>query len=559
MRFVIIFTLEVPLNLLNYKNKIIMKKKLLFGVFGCLFGLWQIRAQNTISDNPQDSVPYNYVLLEDFSGTWCNSCPQLADSLAALEKDFEKLSIIGYQLGEIKEEVSFFYNMDSYGRSGYYDTVRSIPSLFVNGSNANIYKPRPEVEKAFRKKTTYRLELTVSHIPNRAASRDSFQINVKVNCSRPDNSRQIRLHLAFTQDHFAFQWYNQIELNHALTFMYPDKNGTEVLLDETGHADFSFGFGIDYSKSRFPVKNGTITAFLQDQTILRYDTLADRRIRAIKDNTILQVDKAYLGNGAYTQLNEGDIQDADFHSRNPEIADRQSARFYDNTFGTVDAYHWEFEGGNPAVSDLATPKVFYEKPGNYAATLTVTKNGKTSSIRKENAVSVLDVQPKFVIEPATARPYQTVKIHLVSLADECSWKFPGGSTFTATGKDVTTSYSYEGLFDIEAEISYKSPRTGRTYSLDSTAREAISINRNATANNRPDKQETIRIISREGGRFMISGTKGNFEYADVFSLNGQHVARFQSEDFDLAFCPSGIYIVCVKLQGNMPVSIKIHR
>lgn len=536
-----------------------MKKFFLSGILCILFGLWQAGAQNVVSDSPQDSVPYNFVLLEDFGGTWCNSCPQLADSLAALEKDFENLSIIGYQIGEVKEEVSFFYNMDSYGRSGYYDTIRNLPTLFVNGAKANVYKPRPEVEKALRKKTAYRLELAVNHIPDRAASRDSFQINVKINCSHPDNSRHIRLHLAFTQDHFAFSWYNQTELNHALTFMYPDNKGTEVLLDEAGHAEFSFGFGIDYGKSRFPVKNGTITAFLQDQTVLKHDTLPDGRIRAVKDNTILQVDKAYLGNGDYTQLNEEELQSADFHSRNPEIADRQSARFYDNTFGKVESWHWEFEGGNPAVSELESPKVFYEKPGNYAATLTVTKNGKTSTVRKENAVSVLDVQPKFVIEPAVAKPYQTVRVRLVSLADECTWKFPSGTPFTASGTEASTSYYSEGLFNVQASIRYKSPQTGRTYALDSTAKEVVVISTTATANERTEMRNNLRINLQNGSRFMISGAERNFEYADVFSVNGQHVARFQSEEFDLASCPSGIYIVCVKLKGDIPVSMKIRK
>ena len=341
--------------------------------------------------------------------------------------------------------------------------------------------------------------------------------------------------------------------------MFPAQVCTEVLLDEAGYAEFSFGFGIDYSKSCFPVKNGTITAFLQDRTFLKYDTLRDGRIRAVKDNTILQVDKAYLGNGDYTQLNEEELQGADFHNRQPEIADRQSAHFYDNTFGKVDSWHWEFEGGNPAVSDLASPKVFYEKPGNYAATLTVTKNGKTSTVRKENVISVLDVQPKFVIKPTQAKPHQTVTVRLVSLADECTWKFPGGSPFSVSGKEASTSYYNEGVFNIQAAVSYTSPKTGRTYTLDSTAQDAITISLLATANDRMEMRNNLRIIPRDGDRFMVSGSEGNFEYADVFSLNGQHVARFQSEEFDLASCPSGIYIVCVKLKGDIPVSVKIRK
>ncbi|MCM1042364.1 MAG: PKD domain-containing protein [Bacteroides sp.] len=534
-------------------------KKMLYAVLFC--GILQLSQTGAEAQNAtQDSVPYNVVLIEDFGGTWCSSCPRVTDSLAKLEQEFANLAIIGYQIGEVNEEVNFFYNTDAYARNGYYDTIRYYPSLFVNGSEANIYRPYGKVDSARNKKTPYRLELSVNHIPDRAISRDSFQIKVKISRNNPDKSRKIRLYIAFTQDHFAYKWYNQTELNHALTFMYPDGNGTEVVLDETGKAEFSFNFGADYSKSHFPVKNGSITAFIQDDTFLRYDTLRDGKVRAVRDKTILQADKVYLGNGDYTQINEDELQGADFHNRHPEIADRRSARFYDNTFGQVDAWHWEFEGGEPAVSDLPSPTVFYAEPGNYAATLTVNKNGKTSSIRKENVISVLDISPKFVLDPPMARPNQTVKIQLVSKADECDWILPGGSAITASGKEVSTSYFYEGQYNIQVKTSYTSPQTKRVYTFDSTAKNVITISKDApVANGNPDLTEKTRITPLQNGLFLIQGTKGDLEYADVFSINGQQILRTKTPEFDLSTYPSGMYVVCVKTRNNRPVSVKIQK
>ncbi|MCM1532164.1 MAG: hypothetical protein NC048_07265 [Bacteroides sp.] len=534
----------------------------LYGVLGLMSA--KSPAQTVPAGNPQDSVPYSFVLVEDFAGTWCNYCPRLTDSLAVLEKEFDNLSIIAHQIGETREEVSFFYNTDAYARSGFYDTVRNLPTIFVNGSEGNTYNPRAAIRKALEKKTIYRMDLSVDHFPDRARSRDSFEIKVSLRCPKPDASRRLILYLAFTQDHFAYKWYNQTELNHALTFMYPNGEGTPVVLDEKGEAEFSFAFGLDYAKSRFPVKNGSITAFVQDATVLRYDTLRDGRIRAVKDKTVLQAQKAYLGDGQYTHLREGeDLTGADFHNRNAETATWQAVRYYDNTMGDVTALHWEFEGGAPAQSDAANPVVYYAAPGRYATTLKVTQNGKTSEIRKENVVSVLDVRPRFSIEPALARPRQNIRVRLLSLSDSCTWHFAGSTDFLVTGKEAAIVYPYEGNYNVQVSVQYRSPETGKRYSFDSTSINAVTIDPNApvySANDPEGLRETIRVRRMAGShRFEISGAEGLLEYADIFSVSGRRVLRTQKAVFDLSPYPDGIYILSVKTKGSQPISFKISK
>ncbi|MDE5574087.1 MAG: hypothetical protein K2I87_00050 [Bacteroidales bacterium] len=511
----------------------------------------------------QDSVPYGFVLVEDFGGTWCNNCPALTDSLVAIAKQIENMAIVGYHIGETRPEVAFLYNYDAYGRSGYYDTVQSLPSAFVNGKKVEkTNKIRQSIEEAASRKTPYELKLEVAHFPDRMHSRDSFSINVHIQRVAPDIDRRIRLYLAFTQDHLVYKWYNQSEVNHALTFMYPNQEGTMVELDDKGNADLSFRFGADYAKSRFPVKNGNLVVFIQDETVRGYDTLYNGKIRPRKDNTVLQTARIYLGEGDYTHIEDGNVSDADFHNRNAEIADRQSARYYDNTFGTVDSYHWVFEGGEPAVSDLASPTVFYNTPGNFATTLTVTRNGKTSTIRKENVISVLNVYPKFSITPSVAKPNRNIKIRLLSEADTCTWSLFGSNLFTAEGKEISVSYPFEGKYNVQAKIIYTSPVSGRTYTYDTTAKNAIEIDQNApVANNPANFAENIRVNRLQDGsqRFGISGVEGMLEYADVFSMSGQCVLRARTEILDLAAYPAGIYVVCVKTKGNQPVSFKISK
>lgn len=537
-----------------------MKKKLHAKFIFCL--LFSILfAYTHKTQAAQDSVPYSFVLVEEFGGTWCTSCPALADSLASISKQIDNMVVIAYHISETKPEVSFLYNYDAYGRSGYYDTVHSLPSAFVNGKKVDkINKIRQAIEEAGNKKTPYELKLDVAHFPDRLLSRDSFSINVHIQRVAQDIDRKIRLQLAFTQDHLDFKWFNQNEVNHALTFMYPHQEGTLVTLDETGSADLSFHFGADYAKSRFPAKNGSIIAFIQDETVRGYDTLPyGETIRPRKDNTVLQAVKVYLGDGNHTVLNDGEITGADFHNRTPEIANYQSARYYDNTISGADSYHWEFEGGEPAFSEDLNPKVLYPQPGRFATSLTITRNGVSNTIRKENVISVLDIKPRFTLTPATARPNSPIEIKLISEADSCRWMFLGGDPLIVEGGEATVTYSYEGLYDVKVAVFYKSPVTNTLYSFDSTAFKIINISQDAVLNQVP-LQATVQVKRIPGSQsFRIANTDGRLEYADIFSVEGKRILRTHHTEFSLSAFPKGIYIVNVKLAGSRPFSFKLSK
>ena len=156
-----------------------IKKILPLAIFYATIPLLPAMGQaQTPGTQNQDSVSYNFVLVEEFGGTWCTSCPALIDSLSAVAQQIDNMAIIGYHSGETRPEVSFLYNFDAYGRSGYYDTIRSLPSAFVNGKEVEkTNQIRYEIEKAAIQKTPYELQLEVSHFPDRMASRDSFLIN----------------------------------------------------------------------------------------------------------------------------------------------------------------------------------------------------------------------------------------------------------------------------------------------------------------------------------------------------------------------------------------------
>ncbi len=72
---------------------------------------------------------------------------------------------------------------------------------------------------------------------------------------------------------------------------------------------------------------------------------------------------------------------ADFYANKAKSCQGQTVLYnstsYNNTTGLT--YSWNFDGGAPATSTLATPSVTYSVPGNYSTTLTITNAAGTST------------------------------------------------------------------------------------------------------------------------------------------------------------------------------------
>jgi len=120
---------------------------------------------------------------------------------------------------------------------------------------------------------------------------------------------------------------------------------------------------------------------------------------------------------------------------------------YDPDFSEGNAtavFAWEFEGGDPATSDLQNPTVCYDTPGVYDVTLTVTDNiGESAPLIETGYVTVDNCGPQFVISVDNDMPCANEQcINLSSEGttgnniDPESWVW----TFThEDGLDVVTS------------------------------------------------------------------------------------------------------------------------
>ena len=515
------------------------------------------------NENLSDSLPMNAVLIEDFLGTWCNNCPRIADSISRLLEDYPDICVIGYHTNEIRADVSFLYHTDTWQRSCYYDTIRSVPTVFVNGRELDGFSDfRPMVEEGLERKTPYDLQVEARHFPLREACRDSFEIDVKIRKIATDTLRKLRLHLAFTQDHLPFGWYDQPEVNHANTFMFPDGNGTEVSLDAQGEAVFHFAFSKSYQESRLLMNNAHLVVFLQDERTVRHDTLYNGGLKPVKDNSILQVRAVDFSQGAFTYGLET-LSEPDFHAWQRETPNGQQIQFHNNTFGNNLSLRWIFEGGQPESSQEAHPVVLYPETGLYDVSLQAESAEGTLSRTRPDWIRVLDVRPRFQADPNPAKPGQTIRLELLSEADSCEWRFFGGSPFLSYGKTTEVEFPLEGMYNVQVATFYRSPQTGILYSYDSTATGFIEIREDASiapGSLQSETETSLRVMPLPGldaGYQVLS--ESPLEYVEVYSMDGSRVLESRNRTFSLSGQSRGIYIVVAKMQGCKPVARKIAR
>jgi PKD repeat protein len=81
---------------------------------------------------------------------------------------------------------------------------------------------------------------------------------------------------------------------------------------------------------------------------------------------------------------------ADFYANKVFSCSGQNVTYNNTSYNStaVTNYTWTFEGGTPATSNLASPSVLYSNPGVYGTTLTVSNANGTSTVSKEDFVTV---------------------------------------------------------------------------------------------------------------------------------------------------------------------------
>lgn len=116
--------------------------------------------------------------------------------------------------------------------------------------------------------------------------------------------------------------------------------------------------------------------------------------------------------------------------------------------GTVTAYSWSFEGGNPNTSSLATPgNVIYNTPGTFAATLTVTDNAGLTDPNPPSRKITVNPAPDFGIS-ATPSSQMVVRTTSTSFSVAVSSMngFSGTVSLTVSGLPSGATASFSNPF-----------------------------------------------------------------------------------------------------------------
>jgi PKD repeat protein len=92
---------------------------------------------------------------------------------------------------------------------------------------------------------------------------------------------------------------------------------------------------------------------------------------------------------------------ANFTADNTTVAEGESIQFTNLSIGNPDTYSWIFEGGTPASSTDENPSVFYDTPGTFDVSLTITSGSNSKTELKQNYITVLNsTQSQFISIPA---------------------------------------------------------------------------------------------------------------------------------------------------------------
>ncbi|WP_340113598.1 PKD domain-containing protein [Maribellus mangrovi] len=136
---------------------------------------------------------------------------------------------------------------------------------------------------------------------------------------------------------------------------------------------------------------------------------------------------------------------ADFTADQTLITEGGQVDFTDKSNNSPDTWYWQFEGGEPATSTEANPKVTYRNPNSYKVTLTVSNKGGNDTKTIENYIQVEQAIPEYCIPSPVASEEWITKISI--------------------GNTIKTSGSNGGYADF----------TNTTFTLESGSNYAIEL------------------------------------------------------------------------------------
>jgi PKD repeat protein len=147
---------------------------------------------------------------------------------------------------------------------------------------------------------------------------------------------------------------------------------------------------------------------------------------------------------------------------NPETYVGQETQFYANESydfdGHITQYYWEFQGGNPPISNLSEPTVRWNAPGIYDLKLKVKDNlGAWSDFTYDRVKVINSISTGSIV----IDPINPVKMQGITFSTDASdpdgiylyvWDFGDGTSTTTTVNSVIHSYDSTGQYNVQLTV-----------------------------------------------------------------------------------------------------------
>jgi PKD repeat protein len=145
--------------------------------------------------------------------------------------------------------------------------------------------------------------------------------------------------------------------------------------------------------------------------------------------------------------------------------------FVDQSEGDPTSWNWEFTGGDPFMSVLASPEVSWDTPGVYPVKLTVKRGGASDVIVKEDFITIEYpgvIVADFTASKTTVMQGETVKFTDASTGSPTEWKWDLllGETIvkSSTERSPEVTFDQEGVYTVRLKAS--NPKTSDTRTKD---------------------------------------------------------------------------------------------
>lgn len=178
-------------------------------------------------------VPRKLVLIEKWSGTWCQPCTGAARALEQMDQENLKIAVLSYQIEKSPVQKEKFETEEGLARGQYYGSISGYPTTYYDGvlkydkgnSFGTIY---PDILPLYNERIALSsaFGLCVSSLD--FTSEDSWKAKITVSNVDGYVSDKVRLRVAVAEKHIPEHWNGMEYLHYVQRDMYPDHAGTPV-------------------------------------------------------------------------------------------------------------------------------------------------------------------------------------------------------------------------------------------------------------------------------------------------------------------------------------------